>query len=232
MASILLLGASGLVGGESLRIAVDYHDIGRVVAPTRRPLPAHPKLLNPVPPTLKSLIPEVAAWAIEAGICALGTTRKKAGSDQALRHVDYELPLSFARAARHAGAAALAVVTSIGASRWSRLFYGRTKGELERDLQTVGFPSLTILRPMFLDGECAELRRGEAAVVAMAKAFELLLPRSLHVSPASTVAHRLVDAVIQPRAGVRVISSRELAGTYDGNETLTTRRVRNRNEGT
>ena len=50
-------------------------------------------------------------------------------------------------------------------------------------------------------GERAELRRGEAAVVATAKAFELLLPRSLHVSPASTVAHRLVDAVIQPRAG-------------------------------
>jgi uncharacterized protein YbjT (DUF2867 family) len=112
------------------------------------------------------------------------------------------------------------------------MFYGRTKGELERDLQTVGFPSLTILRPMFLDGERAELCRGEAAVVAMAKAFELLLPRSLHVNPASTVAHRLVDAVIQPRAGVRVISSRELAGTYDGNETLTTRRVRNRNAGT
>lgn len=213
MTSILLLGGSGLVGGESLQIALNHNSVARVVAPTRRPLPAHPKLVNPVSSTLEALLPEVAGWATESVVCALGTTRKKAGSDEALRHVDYELPLSFAQAARKAGATALSVVTSIGASPSSRLFYARTKGELERDLQTLGFQSLTVLRPMFIDGERAEFRRGEAAVVILAKAFAPLLPRNLRVSAASVIACELVHAVVEPHAGVRVISSRELAST-------------------
>ena len=213
MTNILLLGGSGLVGGESLRIALNHNSVRRVVAPTRRPLPAHPRLVNPVSSNLESLLPDVAEWASESVICALETTRKKAGSEQALRQVDYELPLAFARAAWKAGAAAFAVVTSIGASPSSGLFYARTKGELERDLQTVGFQSLTILRPMFIEGERAEFRLGEAAVVVLAKTFAPLLPRSLRVSPVSTIAGALVDAVVEPHGGVRIISSRELAST-------------------
>src|SRR6266403_4925401 len=122
MTSVLLLGGSGLVGGESLRLALAHDGVTRVVAPTRHPLPAHPKLVNPVSSTLLSLLPEVAGWKIDSVICALGTTRKKAGSDEALRQIDYELPLSFARASRAAGAATFAVVTSIGASPSSGLF--------------------------------------------------------------------------------------------------------------
>jgi uncharacterized protein YbjT (DUF2867 family) len=164
MTSVLLLGASGLVGAASLQVALHHDRVVRVVAPTRRTLPAHPKLMNPVSSSLESLLPEVADWATDSVICALGTTRKKAGSNDALRHVDYELPLSFARASQKTGATVFAVVTSIGASPTSSLFYARTKGELERDLQAVGFQSLTILRPMFIDGAHAEFRRGEAAV--------------------------------------------------------------------
>jgi uncharacterized protein YbjT (DUF2867 family) len=104
-------------------------------------------------------------------------------------------------------------VTSIGASTSSWLFYARTKGELERDLPKVGFQSLTFLRPMFIDGQRTEFRRGEALVLTLAKAFEPLVPRTFRVSPASTVARELVEAVVRPRAGVRVISSRELSST-------------------
>jgi uncharacterized protein YbjT (DUF2867 family) len=211
MTTILLLGGSGLVGGESLKIALNDSRVGRVVAPTRRPLPSHPKLVNPVSSTLEPLLSDVAEWATESVICALGTTRKEAGSEEALRQVDYELPLLFARAAQKAGAAAFSVVTSIGASPSSGLFYARTKGELERDLQKVGFQSLTILRPMFIDGDRAEFRRGEAAVVTIAKILAPLLPMSLRVSPVSAIARELVDAVVVPHVGVRVISSRQLA---------------------
>jgi uncharacterized protein YbjT (DUF2867 family) len=210
MTSILLLGASGLVGGESLRIALDHQGVERVVAPSRHPLPAHPKLINPVSPSLESLLPQVKTWATASVICALGTTRKNAGSNEALRHVDYELPMLFARAAWSARAEAFALVSAIGASTSSRLFYGRTKGELERDLQTVGFQSLTIFRPMFLDGKRAEFRLGETIVVKAAKLFRSFLPTGLRVSAASTVARKLVDAVVEPRAGVQIISPREL----------------------
>ena len=48
MRTLLLVGSTGLVGQSVLQQALDHPAVGQVVAPTRRPLPAHPRLLNPV----------------------------------------------------------------------------------------------------------------------------------------------------------------------------------------
>ena len=62
----------------------------------------------------------------------MGTTRATAGSKQAFRHVDYELPLAFGQAAHAAGVETFAIVTAMAASANSFIFYSRTKGEVER----------------------------------------------------------------------------------------------------
>jgi hypothetical protein len=104
MVRLLLLGASGLVDGEALRAALEHCAVKGVIAPTRKALPSHPKLTNPVSPELKSLLPAVAGWSVNGVICALGTTMAKAGSRDAFHRVDHDLPLSFARAAHERGA--------------------------------------------------------------------------------------------------------------------------------
>jgi uncharacterized protein YbjT (DUF2867 family) len=48
MTTVLLVGATGLVGGSVLRQALDDTRVTRVVAPARRLLPPHPKLDNPL----------------------------------------------------------------------------------------------------------------------------------------------------------------------------------------
>ena len=78
MLRILPLGASGLVGRETLRLALGRGDVDGVVAPTRKPLPPHGKLINPVAGELESLLSDAARWTVEAVICALGTTMAKA----------------------------------------------------------------------------------------------------------------------------------------------------------
>src|SRR6202022_5177195 len=74
---ILLLGASGLVGGEALKLLLADSRVDQVVAPTRRPLPSHAKLVNPVAPTLDAQLPEAATGAVDAVICVLGRPRPK-----------------------------------------------------------------------------------------------------------------------------------------------------------
>jgi hypothetical protein len=69
------------------------------MAPTRKPLTKHDKLMNPMAPRLELLLPEVTGWGPDAAICATGTTIMKAGSKEAFRPVDHYLPLSFARLA-------------------------------------------------------------------------------------------------------------------------------------
>lgn len=48
MTTIFLAGATGLVGGIALTLMLDDDRVTQVVAPTRRPLAPHSKLLNPL----------------------------------------------------------------------------------------------------------------------------------------------------------------------------------------
>ena len=155
---VLIFGATGLVGRNALAQALAQPTVTQVIAPTRKQLATSDKLINPVAPKLELLVPEVARWRPDAVICATGTTIKKAGSKEAFRSVDYDLPLSFARLAHQAGAKDFALVSAIGASVDSSFFYARVKGELERDVREIGFRSLTILRPSIIEGERDDVR--------------------------------------------------------------------------
>jgi hypothetical protein len=127
------------------------------------------KLVNPVDSRLDELAPRVKSWNVDAVVCALGTTKAKAGSQKAFRYVDYTLPLVFAKAAHIAGVETFALVSAIGASASSMFFYAKTKGEVERDIQKIGFRSLTICRPSIIAGERSEMRIAEGAVLAISR---------------------------------------------------------------
>src|ERR1700730_4392361 len=131
---LLLLGATGLVGRNALAQALAQAAVTQVIAPTRKPLTKQDKLMNPVAPKLELLLPEVIGWGLDAAVCATGTTIKKAGSKEAFRSVDHDLPLSFARLAYQAGTQHFALVSAIGASVDS----SRVKGALERDVREIG----------------------------------------------------------------------------------------------
>jgi uncharacterized protein YbjT (DUF2867 family) len=210
MKSLLVFGATGLVGNHVLRRALADDRVSRIVAPTRRPLPAHAKLLNPVV-DLGQGLPEAEWWSVGGVICALGTTRKTAGSDEAFRAIDFDIPFAVAKETREQGAGSFALTSSIGANAASRLLYPRTKGELEKALRGLGFPSLTILRPGVLGGKRGEFRLGERMALAVLGALGPLLPRRYRISPAELVARTLLDAALAAPTGERIIEADRLS---------------------
>src|ERR1700733_4496651 len=109
---LLLLGATGLVGSRVLKLALANHAFSEVIAPTRKPLTPSDRLVNPVGSRLEDLVPNLLSYQPGAVICTLGTTRAKAGSKEAFRHVDYELPVAIAKAAHSAGVETYAIVTA------------------------------------------------------------------------------------------------------------------------
>jgi uncharacterized protein YbjT (DUF2867 family) len=135
----------------------------------------------------------------------------KAGSEAAFREVDYLLPLQFARAAKSCGARTLALVTAIGASVDSRFFYARTKGELERDVQAIGFQSLTIVRPSIIGGQRDELRLGESVVLRLSKVLRPILPKKFRINAALDIAAALIDSVIAGLPGCHFRFSESLS---------------------
>ena len=80
-------------------------------------------------------------------ICTLGTTIREAGSQAAFRKVDLEYPLAVARDGAAMAAPTFVLTSASGASADSRIFYSRTKGELERSLRALGYGSLCLVRP-------------------------------------------------------------------------------------
>jgi uncharacterized protein YbjT (DUF2867 family) len=198
---VLILGATGLVGRNALAQALVQPTVTQVIAPTRKPLTKHDKLTNPVATKLEQLLPEVTSWGLDAAICATGTTIKKAGSKEAFRSVDHDLPLSFARLAHQAGTLNFALVSAIGASVDSSFFYARVKGELERDVRELGFRSLTILRPSIIEGERDEVRLAESLVLKLSHFLAPVLPKRFHVNPAQKIAQVLVEAVVTAQPG-------------------------------
>jgi uncharacterized protein YbjT (DUF2867 family) len=207
---VLILGATGLVGRHTLARALADARIGQVIAPSRRALASPPKLVNPVAQQLESLLHEADHWPLDAVICAMGTTIGKAGSKEAFRHVDYELPLAFATRAIRQGAHALALVSSPGASLSVPLYYNRTKGELERDVEGLGYTSLTIIRPGMIGGDRKEFRIAERLVLPVAAVLRPLLPKGLWINPARRIADILVDAVIAGKPGLHRLISRDV----------------------
>ena len=201
---VLILGATGLVGRNALAQVLARQEVMQVTAPTRKPLPRQDRLTNPLASKLEQLLPEMTNWQPNAVICATGTTIKKAGSKEAFRLVDYDLPLAFAQQAYQQGAQNFALVSAMGASVDSSFFYARVKGELERDIRKIGFRSLTILRPSMIEGERDEFRLAESIVLTLSRFLAPALPKRFRVNPAAKIAQVLVDAVLTGEPGCHV----------------------------
>ena len=212
--NILLAGATGLVGGLTLRRLLErprYN--GTIFAPTRHA----PDIVDPRLLVLKSklsteagdaklaeLIRHNPAHRLDAFVCCLGTTIKAAGSREAFIAVDRELVLRMARMALNQGARHAVLVSSVGASRQSGNFYLRVKGEVEDALEDLGFKRLDIMQPGLLLGK-REGRRPKEAVARFAAPVvnHLMIGklRRYRAIPADTVAHAIVRLLAREAAG-------------------------------
>lgn len=207
---VLLIGSTGVVGEQVLRLALAEPCFGGIVAPTRRPLPPHPRLANPLV-DFSALRAGDPWWSVDGVISTLGTTQRTAGSPEAFRRVDYGYTLAVARLAHAGGATLFALTSSLGADPASRFFYLRTKGEIERDVEKIGFSSLTIVRPGLLGGARAERRLSEDLSKAALSLLGPLLPARWRISRPERVAGALVEAIVAGQPGRRVVASEELA---------------------
>jgi len=136
---------------------------------------------------------------VDEAFIALGTTIKVAGSQQAFRAVDFEAVLAVAKAAKAAGARRLGVVSAMGASARSPIFYNRVKGEMEEALSALDFDTLVIARPSFLAGDREALgqplRAGEKMALAVSKLLAPVIPANYASVDARAVAAALLKTV-------------------------------------
>jgi len=162
--NLLLLGGTGLIGTEVLKSLLFYPQIQKTIVWARNGnADTNGRPIEVQSVTWESFSSGEVKFPkeIDAVICCLGTTIKKAGSQEKFKEVDYEYPLLAAKKAKEAGVKAFLIVTAMGSEANSLVFYNRVKGEIERDLSALGFPFLGIFRPSLLIGDRKEVRMGE-----------------------------------------------------------------------
>lgn len=205
---LLLLGATGAVGREVLAAALADPRIAQLIAPTRRPLPPHPKLVNPVIDSA-ALPADAPWWQVDAVICALGSTIKIAGSQAAFAAVDRDLPIEVGRLARAAGASRYALTSALGSSPRGN-FYLRTKAEAEAGIRALGYPVYTVVRPSLIEAEREQKRPGEQIGLRVARVLGPLIPRRYRPVPAARIAQALLAGVLRVQPGEQVVESEAL----------------------
>jgi len=197
---VALLGATGLTGQLTLERLLQHDAVTSVIVFGRKPSPVtHHKLQQLQLQALPDTLP-----AVDAFICCIGTTIKKAGSKAAFIEVDRTLPVQLATQLHARGCSCMAVVSSMSASPTSPFFYTRVKGDMEEDLKQIGFTSLHILRPSIIDGPRQENRPMEKFGLAFTKLMHPLMLGSLQhykAIKATTIADGLLHAVLQHRPG-------------------------------
>jgi uncharacterized protein YbjT (DUF2867 family) len=212
-ATALLLGATGLVGGNVLDLLLNDPAYGRVVVLGRRPVDRrHPKLEQHVA-DLGRLDEHAGRFAVDDVFCCLGTTIRAAGSQEAFRRVDHDYVVDSARVAAAAGARRYLLVTAAGADPRSRFFYNRVKGDAEAGVRAQPFQGVVILRPSLILGPRAERRTAEALAQRVAPALNAVLIgplRRYRAIEAGVVARAMVRLAKERPRGVRIVENDEI----------------------
>lgn len=210
--SILVCGATGLVGHECVELLLRDESFSRVVTLSRRPIhigpagTAHPEKLEQHIVDFDDLDSSAELFRVDQVLCAFGTTIKKAGTRERFHQVDFEYPYKAASLGAAQGAQHFLLVSAMGADTGSRVFYSRVKGELEDAVSSLSYRSLTIIRPSLLLGERQEFRFAEE----IGKRLAFLFPDKYKPVTAKAVAAALVAAAKADRPGQRIIESRDI----------------------
>lgn len=173
--SAILLGATGLVGNHLLKRLLEDDHYSQVKVFTRRPVGiSHPKLTEVIA-DLFELEDYQEQFNADVVFVCIGTTKKKTPDQEIYRKVDYGIPNSASKLAAQNNIKKFLVVSALGADANARIFYSRTKGEMEEAVLKRNIPMTYIFQPALIKGDRQEVRLGESAVEKLMKVIDPLL---------------------------------------------------------
>jgi uncharacterized protein YbjT (DUF2867 family) len=194
MKSVIVIGATGLIGKHLTKLFLDNPTYSTVNLFVRRSLSiSNPKLDEHIVD-----FDEIEKWKSDISgdelFSAMGTTIKKAGSKEAQYKIDVTYQYEFAKAAFENGVKNYFLVSSAGANAKSKFFYLRIKGELEEKVKLLPFNKLRIFRPSLLTGNRDEKRFGEKAAERILKVVVPIFPFMKNQKPIE--GKKVVRAII------------------------------------
>lgn len=205
MKTAIIIGATGLVGSSLTKLLIDDTRYEKIRILVREKINLeHPKLEQIV---FNYENPDHNVIKGDEIYCCLGTTIKKAGSQSAFKKVDYEYPIKIASFAKTNGINKFGIISSMGASSKSSIFYNRVKGETEEALTKLSFGTLYLFRPSLLIGKREEFRLGEIIAIWVMTLFSIVIPAKYKGIKSIKVAKAMIHYMNQTEKGAIIIES-------------------------
>jgi uncharacterized protein YbjT (DUF2867 family) len=223
---LVIVGATGMVGGYALRDALEHPAVGRVTSIGRRKLGiSHPKLTE----VLHRDFAGCSALAQtlsdqDAAVFCLGAYTGSV-SDSELRTITVDYTVEFARVLSGSSpGAAFSFLSGSGADPTgrSRMLFARYKGEAEKALLAAGFPNIYLFRPAYIYP--VEPRKEPNFSYRLLRtiypAFRALFPNQ--VIRADDLARAMVDVVVSEtrQRGGPVFENRDIRAMVESLQPL------------
>jgi uncharacterized protein YbjT (DUF2867 family) len=199
MKRLVIVGASGMVGGYALRYALEHPNVERVTSVGRRNLGiSHAKLTEVLHPNFAdcSALAKTLSGQ-DAAIFCLGTYTG-AVPDAELRRITLDYTVEFARVLRGSSPdAVFTFLSGYGADPTGRMAFARYKGAAEKALLAAGFLRVYIFRPAYIYP--VEPRKeptfGYRLLRAIYPAFRMVFPGL--VTRSDDLARAMVDVSVR-----------------------------------
>jgi uncharacterized protein YbjT (DUF2867 family) len=208
--SVVMLGASGAVGGHVVRRLAEFEGLRRLTLLVRRPLTP---LLNSAitqhivdvmnPASYRSHLP-----GHDAAVCTLGMGQPSKFSKEEFVRVDKDAVLAFASACKEAQVRHFELLSAVGANSKSRFFYLRIKGELEDGLRSIGFERLSLFEPSMILTPTNRYGISQAIVLKVWPVINPLLVGSLRRSrgiPVEALGTAMANNLLTSKRGVETL---------------------------
>ncbi|MCY2686414.1 NAD(P)H-binding protein [Salinimicrobium sp. TH3] len=219
MKTAIILGATGLTGGELLHKLLEDDRYSKIKLFSRSSIGVKNDKIEEHLVDLFELEKHSKDFVADEVFCCIGTTQAKTPDEETYYKIDHGIPVGAAKLAKENKIPRFIVISALGADPDSRFFYNRTKGEMERDVLAQGIPETYIFEPSLIAGNREESRPFEAAwKKVMSVGDHLLLGplkkyRSIH---AGSIADAMIYVANNKYAATRIESReiREIAESY------------------
>lgn len=200
----IILGATGLTGGILLNLLLKDARYEKIKLFSRSSVGvSNPKIEEHLI-DLFELEKHKDIFQADEVFCCIGTTKSKTPDNETYKKVDHGIPFAAVKLCKENNIHTFIVVSAMGANPESKVFYNKTKGEMESDVLKQNIKNTYILQPGLIGGDRSEKRLGESIAKFFFKILNPIIPKSYRTISPETIAKAIVVLANQGHSKKRI----------------------------
>ena len=209
----IILGATGLTGNLLLHKLINDDRYNTIKLFSRTKIDGLPSKVKQFIGKQLQLEDFKADFTADDVFCCIGTTAKKTPDKNLYKQIDYGIPVAASKLSKENNIPTFLVISAMGANINSKVFYNKTKGEMEQAVLQQHIKNTFVLRPSLIGGQRKESRLLEKIGLVVFKIVQPLFIGKLKkykIIHADKIAQAMLNLANNYSTNERVITSEKI----------------------